>query len=84
MDALLSDIEVKPAAFQKEEFSDSIALSLSKGDRIMQNLSRFDSPIIALSAGLSANGVFLFGEPQVSEKSLHQRRDGPGHVERAG
>jgi hypothetical protein len=54
----------KPGAVPKEGISDPIALSLSKGDRIIQNLSRFD-PSPALRTGkLSANGVFLFGHPR--------------------
>jgi hypothetical protein len=60
MDALLLDIGVKPVAVQKEDVSNPIALSLSKGDRSMRNLSRFD-PSPALRTGrFSANGVFLF------------------------
>jgi hypothetical protein len=52
-------------AVQKEGIWDLIALSLSKGDRIIQNLSRID-PSPALRTGkLSANGVFLFGQPRV-------------------
>jgi hypothetical protein len=59
----------KPGAVPKEGISDPIALSLSKGDRIIQNLSRFDSSPALRTGKLGANGVFLFGHPQVHPRT---------------
>jgi hypothetical protein len=64
-------MSVKPDAVSKVNISDPIALSLSKGDRIIQNLSRFDASSAPRAGKLSANGVFL-DNPRLSDISREE------------
>jgi hypothetical protein len=51
--------EVQVGLSKKSDFLYPLGLSLSKGERLILMLSRFD--------WLSANGIFLFGQPHYTE-----------------